>query len=259
MKSSDFRKEARNKLDGKWGKAVGIMLCFMLISIVFEIIEKNAADSIKAVVSLIEFVIDVPLSFGLISTFLKLYEEQETTPFGFFNDGLDNIGKSWGIAFYTFIKLIVPFILMIVAIFIIIGGAIGGFAGLSSIFTMEAPNELVSTFSASFGLMAILGAVLYLVAIIWLTCESYYYSLAMMIGAKNENLTSKECVEKSKELMKGNRAKYFWLQLSFIGWAILAVFTLGIGFLWLTPYMHVASIAFYKHLEGDNGQINVTE
>ncbi len=259
MNSSDFRKEARNRLNGKWGKAVGIVLCFILVSIVFEIVEQYAADSIKLFVSLIEFLIDIPLSFGLISTFIKLYEEQETTPFGFLSDGFNNFGKSWGIAFYTFIKLIVPFILMIVAIFIIIGGAIGGFAGLSSISLIEDPNELFSTFSASFGLMALVGIVLYLAAVIWFTCETYYYSLAMMIGAKNENLTSKECVEKSKELMKGNRAKYFWLQLSFIGWAILGVLSLGIGFLWLTPYMHIASIAFYKHLEGDNGQINVTE
>ena len=59
--------------------------------------------------------------------------------------------------------------------------------------------------------------------------------------------------------MTGNRAKLFWLQLSFIGWAILSVFTLGIGYLWLAPYMQMATIAFYKHLEGNNGQINVSE
>ena len=50
--------------------------------------------------------------------------------------------------------------------------------------------------------------------------------------------------------MKGNRGNYFLLELSFIGWAILSVLTLGIGFLWLAPYMSVASVCFYDRIIG---------
>ena len=50
--------------------------------------------------------------------------------------------------------------------------------------------------------------------------------------------------------MTGNRGKYFVLQLSFIGWAILACLTLGIGMFWLTPYITVATICFYEALSG---------
>ena len=52
--------------------------------------------------------------------------------------------------------------------------------------------------------------------------------------------------------MTGKRGKLFCLQLSFIGWAILAVFTLGIGYLWLIPYVQIAIIAFYKFACGDS-------
>ena len=44
-----------------------------------------------------------------------------------------------------------------------------------------------------------------------------------------------------------------------MGWAILTVFTLGIGYLWLLPYMYVANVCFYDRLaqpkanEGENG------
>ena len=38
-------------------------------------------------------------------------------------------------------------------------------------------------------------------------------------------------IEKSMAMMEGNKMKLFMLDLSFIGWAILCIFTLGIGLL----------------------------
>ena len=58
--------------------------------------------------------------------------------------------------------------------------------------------------------------------------------------------------------MNGKRAKLFWLQLSFIGWAILCVFTLNIGYLWLVPYIQFAIVAFYKFVAGNNDSIETT-
>ena len=55
--------------------------------------------------------------------------------------------------------------------------------------------------------------------------------------------------------MTGNRAKLFWLELSFIGWSILAAFTLGIGYLWLAPYILFATIAFYKFVSGNSSNV----
>ena len=59
-----------------------------------------------------------------------------------------------------------------------------------------------------------------------------------------------QVVEESEKLMTGNRGKYFVLQLSFIGWAILACLTFGIGFLWLTSYITISTICFYEALAG---------
>ena len=55
--------------------------------------------------------------------------------------------------------------------------------------------------------------------------------------------------------MIGNRAKLFWLELSFIGWAILVAITLGIGYLWLIPYIQFATIAFYKFVSSNNSNV----
>lgn len=58
-----------------------------------------------------------------------------------------------------------------------------------------------------------------------------------------------EAMKKSWAIMKGYKMDYFVLGLSFIGWAILCVFTLGIGFLWLIPYIQVTECNFYNKLK----------
>ena len=54
--------------------------------------------------------------------------------------------------------------------------------------------------------------------------------------------------------------KLFMLDLSFIGWAILCLFTFGIGFFFLQPYMQASHAAFYEDLkaqQGGNVEVNV--
>ena len=48
--------------------------------------------------------------------------------------------------------------------------------------------------------------------------------------------------------------KMFLLDLSFIGWAILCCFTLGIGFLFLAPYVEASHAAFYEDLKKELGE-----
>lgn len=49
-------------------------------------------------------------------------------------------------------------------------------------------------------------------------------------------------------MMDGHKWEYFVLQLSFIGWGILSILSLGIGFLWLKPYVYCIYAAFYNNL-----------
>ena len=52
-------------------------------------------------------------------------------------------------------------------------------------------------------------------------------------------------------MMKGHKWELFVLYLSFIGWAILCLFTFFIGFLWLTPYMQMTETKFYEKLRAE--------
>lgn len=58
-------------------------------------------------------------------------------------------------------------------------------------------------------------------------------------------------IEKSMAMMRGHKFDLFYLQLTFIGWALLCILTLGIGFLWLGPYMASSSAHFYQEVKAE--------
>lgn len=78
-----------------------------------------------------------------------------------------------------------------------------------------------------------------------------YYSYAMtdFILKDQPELCYNAAIEKSMAMMDGKKMKLFLLDLSFIGWAILCLFTLGIGYLFLQPYVMSARAAFYEDLK----------
>jgi hypothetical protein len=81
---------------------------------------------------------------------------------------------------------------------------------------------------------------------------SYSYAMTGYILAEHPEYTAQEAIAQSKEMMAGNRFRLFCLQLSFIGWSVLCLFTFGIGNLWLRPYVKAATAAFYREISGTN-------
>ncbi len=76
----------------------------------------------------------------------------------------------------------------------------------------------------------------------------YGFALAPYILAEDPDCTGWEALQRSYGLMRGHKLELFWLELTFIGWAILAAFTFGIGGLFLTPYKDSARTSFYREL-----------
>jgi len=74
------------------------------------------------------------------------------------------------------------------------------------------------------------------------------YSMSYYILSDNPDIGAISALNKSKELMSKNKKKLLLLWLSFIGWGICCIFTLGIGLLWLIPYMSLATVNFYEDI-----------
>lgn len=80
----------------------------------------------------------------------------------------------------------------------------------------------------------------------------YMFSQSYFILAENPNLSAIECMKRSARMMQGYKWKLFVLELSFIGWLILCVFTFGIGLLWYIPYYEMTLCNFYIELKNYN-------
>jgi len=74
------------------------------------------------------------------------------------------------------------------------------------------------------------------------------YSMTFYIMNDHPELKPLEAITKSKEMMRGHKWDLFVLYLSFLGWAFLCIFTFGIGYLFLAPYMETTVANFYQKI-----------
>lgn len=81
--------------------------------------------------------------------------------------------------------------------------------------------------------------------------KAYSYSLTPYILIDNPELSPREAIRRSQQLMTGQKFNLFWMQLSFIGWFFLACLTGGIGFLWLVPYYRASEAVFYQNIKNN--------
>lgn len=78
---------------------------------------------------------------------------------------------------------------------------------------------------------------------------SLSYSQVFYIIADEPKIDAMEALRKSQRMMKGKKWKLFCLGLRFIGWFLLSILTLGIGLLWLIPYVQVSYAKFYDDVK----------
>lgn len=79
--------------------------------------------------------------------------------------------------------------------------------------------------------------------------KSYSYSMSLYILAENKGKPALECINESKAMTEGHKFDLFVLGLSFLGWALLCVITLGIAAIWVTPYMAATYANAYNLLK----------
>ncbi|MEF9923843.1 MAG: DUF975 family protein [Muribaculaceae bacterium] len=112
-------------------------------------------------------------------------------------------------------------------------------------------NKFLETFLA--GLLMFIYTLLWsLLLIIPGIIASLRYSMTYFIMIDNPSLSASQAIDKSCEMMYGHKWDLFCLCCRFIGWSILCIFTFGIGYLFLLPYMQTSFTLFYRQIKGDN-------
>lgn len=237
MKAREIRAQAREALSGNWATFVLLNVMYVLSTVVLSVL--NAFIPIIGYIALM--VLTVPLAYGYLKNLLRLKRKETDNAFEFFRYTFNDFGRAWCVTGRILLKLIVPLIIVGISLIAIVILAV--FVTMSAIVGNE--SALVVS---SFGYLIVMVALF--IGYVWLIVRGLLCVLSTYIAIDNPQMSAKDTVDLSVKLMKGNRLKYIFLSLSFIGWMILSILTLGIGFIFLFPYMSVAMAFFYENLAG---------
>lgn len=79
-------------------------------------------------------------------------------------------------------------------------------------------------------------------------------SMALFIYCDDRYKSAWQMIRESWQMMRGNKLRLFALNMSFVGILLLGVLSLGIGFLFIRPYMYVAQALFYLNIRKKAGE-----
>ena len=248
--NSELKSEAYNLISEDWGIAIGATVVIIIINIAVGLIPSIIGE-------ILTILIAGPIAFGTALFFLKISKGEKGEIENLFIAFKSKEALFSSISAYLLTLLIfVPTVLICgifwVALFLgdienlssVLGGA--NFEDSPYALDPKVLNEYSSPIFDSGILTIVLSAIIIIflpIVILSLILSQVFFLLADQKANKGF-----EAIKMSWNLMKGNKKKLFLLQLSFIGWVILSVFTLFIGFLFLYPYMMTSFSKFYQNL-----------
>ena len=255
ISNTNIRSTAWNNLKPNIGIAVGAIILFFIVSI--------AMSSLPFIGFLLQIFLTGALYVGYCFFFLKITRNEKAEIEDLFMPFKSKKIMVDSIITYLLIGLIITVVFIICLVlwaFIMLGGfePVGSLIEMFNSF-MNSLNQVDSevysydyNYSidpelASLSVSSLFFSFLFLVllpcAIISLGMSQVYYLLA---DGKPKN--GLEAITMSWSLMYNKKIKFLLLQLSFIGWIILSIFTLFFGFLILAPYISSSYATFYDNL-----------
>lgn len=235
MGASYFRSLARQNLANRWGKAA---LLYFLYSIICGAIT-TFCGCIPLIGMLAMAVVTPVFNYGFIKELLLFKNNKKTEYVDFLGFGFNNFGKIWSVQLQVLLKQLGPIILIASGLLVQILAPFGLLIGESVVYILTFIAYLLS-----------------FTGYIWLIPLSYKYTFVLYDLVIYPNMDSKELVKNSGDKMMGNRVKYFFLNLSFLGWILLSIFGCGIPLFWVYPYMLIAGIFFYESISNNSEDYN---
>jgi uncharacterized membrane protein len=221
MKIKELKKQARQVLKGQWGRAALFTLIFSLIYYV------------------VPLMIEINLSGGF-----EAWDDSGSTP--------ANAQASTFLLSLVLLPLYVGYLWSLLNV-VRSGGKLNysglwqAFAEIRTYLRLLGVYLLTSLYTVLWTLLLIIPGII----------KALAYSQTYFVMKDHPNIGLGAAITESRRLMDGYKWRYFLLQLSFIGWGILCLFTVGIGFLWLAPYVSTTNAAFYNELVNKHKSENV--
>lgn len=231
--SSELKRIAKGKLLGNYSIPMGAVIIFFVITFIITFFSTfaffNTLTTFGFVVSsLCEFIVSIllgVLSAGMSSLFLNFCRNKEykigDILYGFRNYPDHVIG------------ILILLFLMVLACFL-------------PVIILTLLSKVIDLLILD--LLLILFEIIGVIASIILMLT---YSQAVFLYIDDPHMKVMDALRESKEMMRGNKVRLFYLIMSFFGLLLLCVLSCYIGMLWIGPYMNTTLTLFYLDLRGE--------
>lgn len=215
MKSYQIRTKAKDFLTGGWKTFAFTSLLYLVFLLLVSYVPRLLKVPYILCI-ILQNVCNIFFSYGLFSVFWNYAHGHDIRFFDFAIVALKNVKRAFLLFFYTALRLILPFIGVIISTVLIASSITGSYIYASQ----EIGN---SPFLIA---VLIISSILAIISYYFFFTKSLYYVFSNLIAIEHSEWSEKECVVKSKEMMKGHRIQYLKLLFSFVGWFIVGIFTL---------------------------------
>lgn len=228
MEAKTIRSRARTHLSGSWGVSVAVALVASLLG-------------------------------GLISgsSFLPSLNAETASAMPFLQKIADSINRGWTIGNFTlslrsgifgFAAFVIGGVLQLGYAQFLLKQHDGKEFRFDDLFSQF--NRFGTGFAQNFlrGLYICLWSLLLIIPGI---IKDLAYAMTPFILAENPNMSASQAIRASEELMDGHKTELFVLNLTFLGWDLLAALTLNLGNVALNPYKNAAYAAFYRQIQAE--------
>lgn len=230
METKKLKKKARQKLTGKYITTIAALLIYSLIGGLFVGTSKLIYNENMYI--FFNIIITGLLYMGLLQIFIKVARGKKTSV----KDLFSRTDLFWKCTAIT----------IVLTVFSTICIALEYIAYKSlAVFILYQPDMSLAICAS----MTILGVVICAAIATFYVVMMASFSQVYYILYENENMPVTEIFEKSMDLMEKHKIDYILFQLSFLLWIILGLFTFGLLYLWLIPYMGVAEVNFYDEIK----------
>lgn len=243
-KSAEIKRIARESLTGHYGLPMGAMVVSQLIvTLPTMFFSWNLTPysgkmewAIYYVAAFILALLGVVLNIGILQIALRMGRKQ---PYKFTDMfyGFNHHPDKYILAYLLF--MVVVLVPMLPAIAVSVGMYVIAISG-----SMTVTKGLFIGYVVAMCVLGIGGEVIAFIL-------SLRYSMLFLILLEDNTKGIRQAMRESKALMQGNKGRYFYIMLSFLGWSFLGLLSFGIGFLWIGPYYTQTQVTFYRDITGE--------
>ncbi len=252
-----YQKFALMQLKGRWKIAVSGTLVTMLLLVIFSfakaktpsvdyntlisasteellsMFQNSSTTGAALLIDFLETIIDFIVEIVLVTFFLIFSRSPDPVTMKNYFEGYNKWARGilsglWKLLWLFLWGLIAIPVLMIYAIIVV--------------YLPVQPSETVSK---------ILALIVIFIGFIPMFIKMLEYSFSFFFASEFPEVGIRKALRLSICIVKGHRADVFLLNLSFIGFFLLSMITLGIGFLWYIPYYYMTLTNAYHALLQD--------